>query len=113
MTGPELEPHAFDPLADSSNDGEHTEIDARDFARSVARCFSSPDGRRVLRHLRAITLDRSLAPGATDSMLRHLEGQRSLVVYLISLSARGSGSDGVVNAAATVARNPAYDPADL
>jgi hypothetical protein len=61
-------------------------------AIAFARCFGSDDGARVLKHLRALTLGRALGPGASDATLRHLEGQRSLVLYLASMIARGSGA---------------------
>lgn len=112
MTHPD-DSSPFDWPADSTWDRACIEIDDRDFPRSVARCFSSPDGRRILRHLRAITLDRCLGPSASDSMLRHLEGQRSLVRYLISLKARGLGHDGVEDPQASVTSNAPHDPADV
>jgi hypothetical protein len=57
---------------------------------AFARCFSTPEGRRVLRHLRGCTLERSLGPSATDAQLRHLEGQRQLVAHIVVLIAQGS-----------------------
>jgi hypothetical protein len=67
---------------------------AANLAIAFARCFASPDGQVVLRHLRAVTLDRSLGPGASDALLRHLEGQRQLVAHILSLTARGAGDAG-------------------
>lgn len=61
-----------------------------DVAKAFARCFATADGERVLRHLQALTLERSLGPAAPDTMLRHLEGQRSLVTYIVATAARGS-----------------------
>ena len=58
-------------------------------APSFARCFGTEDGQRVLGHLRALTLERALGPDAPESMLRHLEGQRQLVLTVQSLIARG------------------------
>jgi hypothetical protein len=57
---------------------------------AFARCFASPDGRRVLEHLRRLTLERTLGPGASDALLRHLEGQRQLVAYVLALVAHGA-----------------------
>jgi len=62
---------------------------ARLLARQTARLFASPDGVALLAHLRAITLDRCLGPESSPSALRHLEGQRHLVLHLLSLAARG------------------------
>jgi hypothetical protein len=55
---------------------------------SFQRCFSSPAGVRVLMHLCSLTLDRVLGPEATPAALRHLEGQRALVLLLLRLSGR-------------------------
>ena len=62
-----------------------------DPAPSFARCFSGPDGARVLGVLRAMTVERVLGPDASDAALRHLEGQRALVATILALAARGRG----------------------
>ncbi len=49
---------------------------------AFARCFSSREGQEVLAHLKTLTLERTLGPNASDSILRHLEGQRQLVAYI-------------------------------
>lgn len=41
--------------------------------------------------LRKLTLERSLGPGASDALLRHLEGQRHLFAYITALVAQGVG----------------------
>lgn len=56
---------------------------------ACARCFSTPDGERVLRHLNFLTRERVLGPGAPDAVLRHVEGQRHLVAHLTALIERG------------------------
>lgn len=61
----------------------------RDFHRAFARCFSSPDGARVLAHLRAMTIERAVGPDVSDAQLRHLEGQRQLIAYVLALIERG------------------------
>ena len=58
-------------------------------ARRAARLFATPDGEAVLGHLKEMTLDRCLSPEAGDGTLRHLEGQRHLVVHLLGLIRRG------------------------
>ena len=60
-----------------------------DLAQAFARCFRSADGRRVIGHLRQTTLDRVLGPAASDSLLRHQEGQRQLVARMLALIERG------------------------
>jgi len=65
----------------------------RDLHQAYARCFSGPDGTKVLAHLRALTLDRALGPDASAETLRHVEGQRQLVAYIQGQFKRGqSGS---------------------
>lgn len=61
----------------------------RALAQAFARCFRGGDGDKVLAYLRALTLERALGPGADDSLLRHLEGQRQLVAHILQLVARG------------------------
>ncbi|WP_448192714.1 Bbp19 family protein [Azospirillum sp. sgz301742] len=70
-----------DPAAPSSEDP----------APSFARCFGGADGARVLGVLRAMTVERTLGPDASDAALRHLEGQRQLVATILALVARGRG----------------------
>lgn len=60
-----------------------------DIARCYARCFATADGARVLADLEAATLGRVLGPSADEATLRHLEGQRALVMRLRALIARG------------------------
>ncbi len=61
----------------------------KETARAFARCFRGRDGKMALGHLRSLTLDRALGPGAGDGLLRHLEGQRQLVAYITHLIDRG------------------------
>ena len=62
-----------------------------DLPALAARCFKGDDGRRLLTYLRKITLERGLAPGVSEALLRHLEGQRQLVKYIEGLVAEGRG----------------------
>lgn len=57
--------------------------------RAFARCFAGSDGSQVVDHLKRLILDRRLSPNATDAELRHLEGQRSAVAYLLGMIERG------------------------
>ena len=61
----------------------------RELRLAYARCFAGPEGEKVLAHLRALTLERALGPDASDPMLRHLEGQRQLVTYILAQFERG------------------------
>lgn len=75
----------LDPWA--GGDGPPPPDDA--VATLFARVFRGSDGARALSHLRALTLDRALGPDATPDALRHLEGQRALVLHLLALVERG------------------------
>lgn len=66
-------------------DGEDLEL-----CRAFARCFASGAGSSVLEHLRRSVLERRLAPNASDAELRHLEGQRYAVAYIVAMVERGS-----------------------
>lgn len=60
-----------------------------DLALAAARCFRGADGEKILAYLRALTLERALGPNASDTLLRHTEGQRQLVAHIIHLVRRG------------------------
>lgn len=62
-----------------------------DLAATFARCFATPDGQRVLAHLRHRTISRICGPEASEALLRHAEGQRQLVASIIALTQRGGG----------------------
>jgi hypothetical protein len=77
-----------------SSAGAHTAAegaDRRDVERAFARCFAGHDGAVVLAHLRRTTLERSLGPEAGEAALRHLEGQRAVVLRIAALIERGHG----------------------
>lgn len=61
----------------------------RELRVAYARCFDGPDGEKVLNHLRALTLERALGPDVNAQTLRHMEGQRQLVVYILAQLERG------------------------
>ena len=63
-------------------------VPAREVCRSFLACFAGPDGEAALFHLRRLFLDRRLPPSATDAELRHVEGQRSVVAYVLALIER-------------------------
>jgi len=63
--------------------------DPDELARAFARALSGRDGEIVRAHLRRLTLERALGPEAEAAALRHLEGQRALVVRIEALAARG------------------------
>ncbi len=74
-------------------DGVSRDDDLGEIARAAARCFGSEDGRTLLAHLRAITVERACGPQVSDAALRDLEGQRRLVHRLIALVDRGRRGD--------------------
>ena len=65
------------------------ETDA-ELARAFASCFRGSDGSRVLKHLKALTLERVLGPESPDTLLRYVEGQRQLVAYICTLVERAN-----------------------
>lgn len=56
---------------------------------NYARCFATSAGAVVLKHLRKITIERTLGASATDAELRGLEAQRALVHQIEQLTQRG------------------------
>lgn len=74
----------FEPAEAAPGDDDEAEL-----CRAFARCLSGPDGERVMRHLERVVLDRRLPPEASDTQLRHLEGQRYAVAYIAAMAARG------------------------
>ena len=58
-------------------------------AAACARLFATADGPLLLSHLTRTTLTASPGPDVTEARLRHLEGQRALVLTLRSLAMRG------------------------
>lgn len=66
-----------------------TGADDVELTRSFTRTFLGRDGIRVMAHLRSITKERALGPEVPASVLRYLEGQRSLVAYIERLILRG------------------------
>jgi hypothetical protein len=61
----------------------------RELCRAFARCFAGAEGSMVLEHLKRSILERRLPPTASDAELRHLEGQRHAVAYLVAMIERG------------------------
>jgi hypothetical protein len=53
-------------------------------AEAFVACFATPAGRVVLDQLRRLFLDRRVAPSASDAELRHVEGQRSVVAWILA-----------------------------
>ncbi len=64
-------------------------VDRLGLAKAFSRCFSGVDGELVMNHLRGLTLDRALGAQVDPQALRHLEGQRQLVLYITTLIDRG------------------------
>ncbi len=60
-----------------------------ELAEAFASCFSGPAGMLVLDYLRRTFLTRRVPPTAGDAVLRHVEGQRSVVAHIQSLVEQG------------------------
>ena len=82
-------PAGWDGLDPGAGGGGSPSSAAEPAATLFARVFRGDDGARALAHLRALTLDRALGPDAPPDALRHLEGQRALVLHLLALVERG------------------------
>ena len=52
---------------------------------AFAKCFKTREGQIVLAVLKRMTQERYLGPDSSADALRHLEGQRQLVGYMLSL----------------------------
>jgi len=74
---------------DWPEEAETADAEERELCRCFARAFAGRDGARVLRWLRATTIERRLSPEASEAALRHLEGQRHLVAAIERMAARG------------------------
>ena len=53
---------------------------------AAVACFAGRQGELLLRHLDHVFLQRRVPPSASDAVLRHVEGQRSAIAYLIRLA---------------------------
>jgi hypothetical protein len=62
----------------------------REAARSYLRTFTTNDGDAVLAELRKLFLDKEAPPECSDAALRHLEGQRSVVRFILRKIDEGS-----------------------
>jgi hypothetical protein len=80
----------FDTASGSAPASYALAFDKNQLATIITRFFRSSEGAYLLDYLRAITVERTLGPDASDNLLRHLEGQRQLVSMLINLADRGS-----------------------
>lgn len=74
---PDIPPMDAPPVADDQ------------LAAACARLFAGSDGQLLLSHLTRTILGTSPGPDVTEARLRHLEGQRALVLTLRHLAARG------------------------
>ena len=56
---------------------------------NFVRCFNTPDGKKVLNHLRALTLENTFSPDTPAPHLYFREGQRTLVKQIENLIEQG------------------------
>jgi hypothetical protein len=75
------------------NDADHARACERDLGEVYRSCFASAAGRLVLDHLRKVFLLRRVAPTASDAELRHVEGQRAAVAWILALAGSGDRPD--------------------
>lgn len=57
-----------------------------DLTKAMQTCFAGRHGDVVIQHLRTTFLDRRVAPSTSDAELRHVEGQRAAIAYLLRLA---------------------------
>jgi len=61
----------------------------KDIAAQFARCFKGDDGDQLLAHLAEMTMGRPLGANTRNDTLRHVEGQRYLVSYIMTMVRKG------------------------
>ncbi len=57
-----------------------------ELANAAAACFAGRHGALVVQHLRSHFLNRRVPPSASDAELRHVEGQRTAIAYVLRLA---------------------------
>lgn len=85
---------AFDPH-DTTPPIRDTDVDTPLLA-SVRAALATPAATPLVAHLEQRFLRHSLPPSASDAALRHLEGQRSVILYLnhlVATARRGASGD--------------------
>jgi len=65
-------------------------FDKAQLVKIAARLFQTHEGSYLLDYLRAITIERTLGPESSDTLLRHMEGQRQLVAMLTKMVEHGA-----------------------
>lgn len=66
-----------------------SKFEQKEIEYAFTRCFSTPDGQKVLSYLQLVTFHRALGATAPDEQLRYMEGQRSLIATILRLIDRG------------------------
>ncbi len=69
-----------------------SKIDQKNMKRIFARVFSTDDGKKLLAYLQYITFHRSFGADVSDSQLRYMEGQRSLVSTILRFIDQGKNN---------------------
>ena len=77
--------------------GEDHAADGEDAAAAFARCFATADGQRVLAELRRVAFGRMFGPEASEAALRHAEGQKQLLAFILSCIRRGGRDRTAIN----------------
>lgn len=67
-------------------------MERHDVERLFARLFLSEDGQKILSYLQATIFQRAMPADCSDAQLRHMEGQRALLVTIQRLALSGSKS---------------------
>ena len=56
--------------------------DDEKISHDIAHCFSTENGKAVLKYLKSITIEAVSGANITDNELRHLEGQRFIIALI-------------------------------
>ncbi|MEO1089163.1 MAG: hypothetical protein AAFX81_00900 [Pseudomonadota bacterium] len=76
-----------DLIGRAALDPPTTALEGDELLAVVRATLATASGRALLDHLARRFVDRSLSPSASDAELRHLDGQRSVVLLLRHLVA--------------------------
>ena len=64
-------------------------MEKRDVERLFARVFLTEDGQKILSYLQATTFQRVLPTDSSEAQLRHMEGQRAMLLNIQRLVMSG------------------------
>lgn len=63
---------------------KQVKIDNADISKCFQRVFANADGEKILDYLTKLTLEKVMPESASGNELRHLEGQRYIVKFILN-----------------------------